>query len=450
MPVSIAAFASGGIIFFGQGFLDPVFFKILLTSLVFISFFLFRKCPSISIVKQSSLFWFVILLQFLAIFMPPIMSDDVLRHIHDGYYLLQGVDVYSTAPELLPQIASLMPNHSHLGSIYFPFTQTLAMLGSWVHIEFGYLIVFHIFCTAIIVFIYRNVNTGSSQWMLIFFTPFMLFVVSGHHADYLGMLIVIAGLVIIKKKFISKHLELFYSVFFGIIIVILPATKPEGFIWSLYLGFIFIQKKNIRHVIYTMIGLIPALLTLVYVSINFLWTNMNSLESFLSTARFFSEQFVAYNPIPDLLGYFFNLDHEQGILYSKFIMVTLITIPMGIFYIRAIKVKRFKTATLSRVWHGRFLYYTGKMILTWGLLISILHKGVWHPWYFLWLVPLMIERKRFQNMLWFGVIGLALFYLPVIDYRNSGQWNMNEFYLTIIIYLFVVFLFKNIWKQSYE
>ena len=97
-----------------------------------------------------------------------------------------------------------------------------------------------------------------------------------------------------------------------------------------------------------------------------------------------------------------------------------------------------------------FSFALGRLLVA-ALGASILSKGVWHPWYFLWLIPALALSGRRRGAI-FVVGALPLFYLPVVFLRATGDWWMPVFYVAMGIYILLFagyIFFENYgWKRA--
>ena len=146
-----------------------------------------------SLWEEKKILWLLTLLFYLAPFspLPFYLVDDMIRHVHDGYYLLLGVDVYGIAPAKLGLVLKQAPNHPHLPTIYFPFTQAQAMLGSLFSVSHGFRILYVSVCTILVWGIYGLASDKERIFYLsIFFSPAFLIFLYSHHADVEGFLLV--------------------------------------------------------------------------------------------------------------------------------------------------------------------------------------------------------------------------------------------------------------------
>jgi hypothetical protein len=62
-----------------------------------------------------------------------------------------------------------------------------------------------------------------------------------------------------------------------------------------------------------------------------------------------------------------------------------------------------------------------------ALAVSILSRGAWNPWYFLWILPALRLARLHHLELWLAR-GLPLWYIPVFWLRYNASWDMTLFY----------------------
>ena len=411
---------------------------------------IFRRCFISGKISKSTcailLFSFVFLCIFSFAFTPLFFSDDALRHLYDGHYLWSGVDVYSIPPQDSYQVLDKLPNHPELPSIYFPVTQIQAMAGSLLSKEHGFRLVYLGACLILLYSILLCTRKREQIFLIpVFCSPWFLITLSSHHADLQAFLILIlVGLklkhfhLLLKKK---RKGEMFWIAF---LVGLLPGIKPEG-IWFLlwihfYILFIWIKEKNLSFMAWP-IGLILSLGLQLLFAIQILFPSAESFFSFLETARFFADWFLAYNPILDLRINFYAPDAYRPHLFASwreevFSAAGLCFLIVGGFLGGGFFAHPlpFSNATSTSKRQGILL-----TALMSGLLAMILGRGSWNPWYFSWLFPVLLGVGIFgKTTKKHGYLAshllmaiLVIFYVPVTVMKSGlpwESWGMKSFY----------------------
>jgi len=365
-------------------------------------------------------------------------SDDALRHIYDGNLLLQGADVYRTAPRELGAFAGILPNHPELPTIYLPFTQLQAIAGALVSPRFGFLFIFHFLSgmTALAVYYFLRPKERAA-WLFFLFSPYFLLVSSSHHADVQGFLFI--ALVLVGTRFLREQIlagrfgreELRTCFLLGFFTGLPIGLKPEGGAWALFFLFAFafivrLPEKKARLAFYS--GFFAALAILGGTAFFILFPDLESLRSLGNTIRVFTGSFVAYNPFLVLLPRILDRPLEE--IIGPYQGAVLFLAAGGLLFL-GLRLTGWKNSSSSADAGGR----TSRpaLALLWALASFLFFRGVWHPWYFLWLLPALLLLGKTRLLLGL-VVCLPLFYLPVIELRASGVWDFNGFYFVFCGY----------------
>lgn len=430
---------------------------------------IFHRCLISRKISKSTfailLFFFVSLGIFSFAFTPLFFSDDALRHLYDGHYLWSGIDIYSIPPKDSYQVLDKLPNHPELPSIYFPVTQIQAMAGSLLSKEHGFRIVYLGACLILIYSILLCSRRREQTFLIpVFCSPWFLLTLSSHHADLQGLLL----LILIGLKLKRFHLllskkrkgEMFLIAF---LIGLLPGIKPEG-IWFLlwinfYILFIWIKEKNLSFIAWP-IGLSLSLGLQILFAIQILFPSKESFFSFLETARFFTDWFLAYNPILDLRVNFYAPDAYRPHLFASwreevFSVAGLCFLILGGFYGGRFFTHPFFKAIPTSKKQRIFV-----IALISGLLAMMFGRGSWNPWYFSWLFPVLLGAgilgKTTKNHSYLAshllMAILIIFYVPVAATKSGlpwESWGMKSFYCFFTIAcLFCVYLIVRYRKIS--
>lgn len=342
---------------------------------------------------------------------PVFLSDDSIRHIHDGYYLLQGVDVYTTPPERLPRLLDRLPNHPDVGTIYLPFTQLQALIGAAIHPHRGFLSVYYAVAWLAMLLAWRWARPGWERVLLLAFwtSPIFLITSAARHADVQGTLLVIVALLALRRV---RVLAAVRSTGFkgrgcgtgagpalvgGAALALAAGLKPEGGLYAGTFGLAVLVWLNSRWrggdrglalscgvAFAGGAGLVGG--GLLAFAVLVLFAGDQAWPSFLFTVRLFTDWFAAYNPLLELLEWWHSQSERPQLMAVYRRGVGLIALGLfGLFALRSWRRPRRghrAAAHLRKFW--RSLWLSGLLIL---VAASVTSKGVWHPWYFLWLLP---------------------------------------------------------------
>lgn len=350
-----------------------------------------RRLPS-----KSALIVYAVLMQAALFFSGFYFSDDALRHLHEGTALLRGIDVYRNAPLAWPSWLDLVPmnaEHSHIASVYFPFTQFLSVLGAALWAEHGYILLFHVLA-ALLACALILISKRREAVALFLASPAYVLVSSGRHEDLLGAMLFVLCMAILRHRGWAPGLLAGFSA------GILAFVKPDGILLA---GFIFLlsRRRGVRP------GMLLAAGFFTWFTFAFLLSSADSTLAFLSNLRLFADTYTGYNPLPMLV--------PEGWTAARW----LIGACGCVLFLRG-----FLRGGRARI--DAFL---------WLLLISVLLRGVWHPWYFLWISLFLLWRGRQSGA---EVIAmLSLFYIPVADLRAGNGFHFEKFYVAFGIWLFL-------------
>lgn len=347
-----------------------------------------RKPPG-----KSVLILFSILMQAALFFSDFFFSDDALRHLHEGTAILRGIDVYSSAPLAWPSWLAAVPlnaEHSHIASVYFPFTQMQSTLGAWLWPQRGYILLFHILAAGLasaLILISRRRNAA-----VFLFSPAFIFISSGRHEDLLGATAFLLAMALLRGRGWA------WGLFSGFLAGCLLFVKPDGIVLA---GLFFLAWRRR--------GLVPGMLLaaglLIWFSITFLLASPETIGAFVSNLRLFADSYTGYNPLPLLGAGLWSL--ARWLIAAAAVLLFL---------------RGWLRGGRERI--DAFL---------WILLASVLLRGVWHPWYFLWISAFLFWRGRPLGTELIAV--LSLFYIPVADLRAGNGFHFEKFYVALGIWL---------------
>ncbi|MEQ9365746.1 MAG: hypothetical protein RIF32_15990 [Leptospirales bacterium] len=365
------------------------------------------------------------------VFAPVYFSDDSVRHIHDGYYLLQGVDVYTIPPKSLPPVLARLPNHPDLGTIYLPFTQLQAVAGAAVHAKYGFLAIYYAVCLILIGVAWSRLRSGRERGIaaLCLASPVFLIPLSARHADVQGLLLVCAALMLLRDAGAfhsdSRSFAPGCAAWAGALLTLAAGLKPEGALWMGAVGSYLLASAWFGRVAWkTVLAFASGCAVVGSAQSIFAWRVLfptaESWNSFMRTVALFTQWFAAYNPILDLRESLHPGSPRPALLsaYRREVML-LATL--------------WALLPMAGVLRSTGLAFLPGRLLIAVLAASIVSKGVWHPWYFLWILPALALTGRGRGA--FFVAGaLPLFYLPVVFLRATGEWWMPVFYAALGVY----------------
>ena len=414
----------------------------------------------------------LVLLFFSFTYTPLYFSDDAWRHIHDGFYLLAGVDVYSVPPlQLSPVVDGKLPNHPHLPTIYFPFTQAQAILAAALPIEpaYAFRFVYIAICVGLICGIWQlsSSNKRRSFYLHIFLTPWFCFFLACHHADLQGFLIVLFLGLAYKAMLLSlrqgnkkrAYILVFSNAF---LTSLLSGLKPEG-MWLTFSLHIFVmyqllriaknktgnyQLANKMIVLWLSSGLFCLAIQFAFLYF-YLLSSAQSWASFAQTTRIFADWFLAYNPILEIYTYLYEKDLFRPQIFSLYRKQVLSLGILAFFMNLGWHLLLQKNSKRPVSKFSSLLGIQGRAAIYIGLTVIILAKGAWHPWYFLWVIGAFYAfgkpRAKSASALSGQIVhflcsSLLLFYLPVVQLRSMGIWHMSSFYFVFAIF-FLLWLF---------
>lgn len=378
------------------------------------------------------------------IFAPPFFSDDSLRHVHDGFYLLHGIDVYTIPPAHLPLAPGLdrLPNHPDVGTIYFPFTQMQALAGAALSARYGFFAIFASLCAALMYLNFRCASRHERRALaLLFFSPaFLIFAVS-RHADVQGLLLATAAYLLWRRAITlrSRSAGAAWAAAAGLCAGLLIGLKPEGFVYLLFLGvLVLIAVRQDRHRRRLAGAWFTALFLVTFAQVMFallvMFPAWEAFGAFLRTARFFTNWFVGYNPVVDLLLWFFDPGLERPWYLAAYRggVFALAAVLCMILLFRQLQRRPAPSSGSTRTLVLRRWLRAAVPIALGAVILS---KGVWHPWYFLWFAPVLGLRREFRTAAWLCA-GLVLAYGPVFYLRRDGDWGgMELFYVLALVWI---------------
>jgi hypothetical protein len=319
------------------------------------------------------------------------------------------------------------PNHPQYGSIYFPFTQLIALLsiglGNFLFkifsiplYEFSFRFTFLILELFLIYIILKK----NKNYILFLISPIFFIESLSLHTDVQGILLLI---IILESTSIATKGILMPNLFF---------IKPEGMIIyiNLFIYYFFIYKKKKKSLYFIFYNFIVFLFY--FILLFFLYKNqfisLNTWQGLIKQANIFNSLFLAYQPFILLIQFFINHDSFYSILfYRKYILPILILI-LTIFFSYLYK---------NKINKQNLIY---KLIL-FQLIGFFLYKASWQPWYFFWFIPILGRLANFREIHYLSTI-LLLWYIPVIYLRIFGIYMYSLFFFSLFLIIILYFLMQ--------
>lgn len=386
------------------------------------------------------------------VFAPFYFSDDSVRHIHEGYYLRLGIDVYSIPPLVLPPLVEIPPNYPWVGSVYFPATQALAWAGAGLSPRYGFLILYNLatlLALGVALVAFRPAERRF--WTSRALAPIVWIAFASRHADLLGLALVLATLALLPasarrapergSRAWQGGLRLFAAGFFA---AWAPGLKPEGSLWFAYAAWraldLFadeyadsrtgsrVRARAARLGLF-LCGAAGPLVFQALFAAHALWPTDAAQTAFIRTVRDFADWFLAYNPIIDFREAFLGALRPEDLRIHRAQAAAVGGLVVGLWpawWLLRRNPARFagrRLRRLERILPGRL----AACALVGALAVSIFSRGAWNPWYFLWMLPALRLAGLHHLERWL-VRGLPLWYIPVFWLRYDSSWDMTLFY----------------------
>ena len=391
--------------------------------------------------------FFVLLFSF--IFTSFFFSDDAIRHIYDGFYLVSGIDIYSQSPDKLQRLFLEKPNHSSLPSIYFPVTQIQAYLGALLFDSYyGFRFVYLFVCASFILGLWFLAKKEERTVLLeIFYSPFFLLFISSHHADLQAFLIILFISFCLARKFKTR----FIFVILGFLVASLLGTKPEGTFFAFALSIYFLGSNPLTVLFFYILGFCVSVLWQALFVYYILFPSYNSFLSFLDTSRYFMDWFLGYNPILEIRVALYEGTNfsRPNIFYDYRKNLVSIFILLFSYLPSLVLFPFFKLMTFRIVSKKEYL----EKIFLGILFFFFFFKGVWHPWYLLWLISFFCVFSKTPPNIFIGffICAIPLFYIPVVFLRVGKDWQMGMYLFYAVLCTFMFFwLVKKTWQWKKE
>lgn len=340
---------------------------------------------------------------------PPFLSDDFFRYLWDGVVQLRGINPYRYAPAD-PSLAGIddalriRVNHPHVNTIYPPLAQlafalNAALAGGWLGLKLLWLA-----CDAAIAgLVYRLVQPARrlQLWTLYWWSPLVVLEVAWNaHLDLLGVLPIVAALWLARRRS-NRSLGLGTAIALATLVkhfptALLPAAARSANVVRISVAF-------------------AVCLAVFYIP--YLGAGPRVFSGLLT--------FVA--------GWRFN-DGLFGLL------AWLTGSPIAARIAAA-------TIVLAVIAQSVRNYWSFERAAFWITGAILLFSPTVHPWYLLWMVPLIAIRP---NPAWLYLSGSVLLaYYGLGAYRNVGIWP-EPWWLKLAIYgPFFALLSRSVWLDSW-
>ncbi|MBI3395428.1 MAG: hypothetical protein HY042_06310 [Spirochaetia bacterium] len=370
-------------------------------------------------------------------------SDDALRHIHDGWNILLGNNVYLRTGGPLPMPIEIPLPYDRMPTIYLPGMQLFTTAGAWLSPRYGFLLLFHLTTAALLAGLWV-LWKGVRRDLLIFWalSTGLLMDVSGRHSDTLGVLFSLLGLTLIARG--QSSIGILVG---GLLAGLGVGFKPEGFIFASYAAFIPIvayrkswgAAMEPHRAILAWLGLLTGGAILVGFAFGILWREPGTFDAYRRTLRFFLDEWVAVNPVV-----LYRI-HVKGMLnmmatsvwrkdLAVITLAVLMMLPGWILLRHAHAAGApHKAWTVPSLWRGRLAGRLLYAVFLVCLAYIILVRGAWHPWYLEYVIGALIwGRRRFSAL--FLICMISIWYLPVPPFRAGGPWEHAVFFAALITF----------------
>ena len=338
--------------------------------------------------------WGTLLLIAVAFLLPPDLTDDYHRYLWEGFVQNQGYSPYSHAPESLYETldhpSEGKVNNADLTAIYPPLTQYLFRI---VDMAGGSIYAWKLLILLCLLPLFKI--SREHFWPVMAMPLLLVEGLWNVHVDILGIL---PGFVMVLWL---KHQKPWQT---GLALAVLIAVKIIPIIFVPLCFMHFQGKDRLRFLAATFL-----LLACVYAP--FLGEGEALFASFIA----FSKAWYFNNPIFHALGWLLDKEMARLILTAA-LMLSLI----AIFFIPR-----------QTQW---------KLVAAW--IAVIICSPTFHPWYLLWLIPLVPRQSLKHLNIAYAATFLA--YTILIRYRVDGAWIESPWWMIPewLVLLYVLFSMK--------
>ncbi len=338
---------------------------------------------------------------------PPFLSDDYFRYLWDGVVQLRGINPYRHAPAD-PALAGIddalraRVNHPHVRTIYPPaaqigFALNAALGGGWLGLKFLWFT-----CdAAIAALIYRLVprRRRLQLWTLYWWSPLVVVEVAWNaHLDLLGVLPVVAAIWLSRRQALHPA---------GLGGAIATATLVKYFPAAL-LPAAAGRGRAVR-----ILAIFVVCLALVY-------------APYLGAGRHLFSGLATYAG-----AWRFN----DG-LFALLVQLTGSTVAAKVAGATVI------ACLIAQCVRRRWTFERAAFWITGAVLVL---SPTLHPWYVLWMVPLIAIRP---NAAWLYLSGSVFAaYYGLGTYRSEGIWPEPWWVRTVVYGPFFILLARDAWRD---
>ncbi len=328
-------------------------------------------------------------LKFLFIFKEPLLSDDIYRYLWEGKILLNGFNPYTFPPNsealsFLRDNIYINVNHKEFTAIYPPFNLILNALIVKLHYSVTfYKFTLFLFDTAAFFTVIGALHLSKRplrESLIYFLNPLTTLEIewSGHN-DIIMLLMMSIGYLFLLKKRDSISSLLFYTL-----------ALLSKFVYIIFIPFFANSYKKIN--------------ILIIIALLFYIPFIYGKEHIFDSLIMYSKSWEFNSSLFSLLKIFIsdNFIVRKGLLLLYFVMYVYICL---------------NVKSLDR----KLLFLTLALILV---------SPTVHPWYGLWLLPLL--TLSFIKEIFIFTLLLPISYQILERYFASGVWNENFYYTTIV------------------
>ncbi|MBX7153078.1 glycosyltransferase 87 family protein [bacterium] len=398
-------------------------FVIYVLVILYVKFFWGKSFLSVELIVA-----FGILFRLTMVFEQPVLSDDIYRYIWDGRVANIGINPYRYVPESdnlagLRDRAVYKPmNHKEVHTIYPPLMQgifqatTFFSQSVWA-MKLMFLL-FDIGIMIVIVSLLKHFDRALS-WVLVYAWNPLAVLETGWsgHGEVVAVFFMILGLwfavkykpvaaaIMLALSFLAKYLAIIFLPFVEDIRSRFKVLVAAVLVFAIIIVIGFLPFSSAQD--YWFIGLQQYTST---------W-EFNSF--FYSNLYDFLKDFFINDPSHYLFG--IETDNKARLLTKLIFSVVLAAIFTGL-YISYIK----KSYTVQKQQIIKMAY-----ILVGSLL---LFSPTLHPWYLIWIIPLLCF---YPNPAWIGFTGLiTLSYTVLAEFQKTGVWQEFK---TILLWQYIPF-----------
>lgn len=371
----------------------------------------------------------------------PVLSDDIYRYIWDGHVAASGIDPYRYTPDS-PNLFGLrdstlypLVNHKDVHTIYPPLLQLLFQaLAVFTTSPLVYKTVFVMFDVAIIVVLFKFLTSMERPlgWAIVYaWNPLVVLETSwSGHADTVGVFFLLVGLMWAVRA---------RSVWASVFLALSGMAKFFGLVFLPFLEDVRVRWRTIALVLLAASAITIGCYVPFLEGRHHWFTGMNRyVETWEFNSSLYSivEALYEHRIGPSTAGRVFGFDTDnQARWLARATLIGAVTLT-GLWLL---------IAHYRRSYHDQKTNILRVAFLLTGL--ALLTSPTLHPWYLLWIIPLLCF---FPNVAWILLSGLVVISYEALGGQISGygwietprtQWWI---YLPFYAVLFSTFAWKTI------